>query len=385
MTRTGLDRLITERFQSLKGQRIALLCNQASVASDRRHVIDHFQQAQIDIQCVLGPQHGIWGHTQDNMVEWEGGYDQRTGQKFYSLYGKHREPSDEMLEKVDRLVVDLQDVGARYYTFIWSLALCMKACQRNGVPITVLDRPNPIGGMQAEGPILDPSFASFVGLHPLPIRHGLTIGEIAMHSKKNHYPNCELEVVKLEGWNRNQYFDETGLPWVMPSPNMPTLDTAIVYPGQCLLEGTNLSEGRGTTRPFETFGAPFIDAWKLCDALNDQKLGGAYFRPIQFQPTFQKFAGEVCQGAFIHVTDRETFRPVITTVAILQTIKNLWPNQFAWRQPPYEYEDTLLPIDIIAGTDRLRHFIENSSPLTEIEAWIDESNQTWQAHRAALI
>lgn len=376
MTRTGLDRLVSEDCKTLKNKQVAVLCNQASVASDCGHILDHLLKNRINIKRVFGPQHGIWGHTQDNMIEWEGYKDPRTSLNFVSLYGEQREPTDEMLVGVDALIVDLQDVGARYYTFTWTMALCMKACERNGIPIIVLDRPNPINGTTIEGPMLDIKFASFVGLHSIPIRHALTIGELAKFFKCDSYPNCDLQVVKMDGWNRTQYFDQTNLPWVMSSPNMPTLDTAIVYPGQCLLEGTNISEGRGTTRPFEIFGAPFIDAWQLCEEL--PTLGGVVFRPIQFLPTFQKYRGKICQGAFIHVTDRKIFRPVLTTIAILQTIKKLYPESFQWRKPPYEYETSLQPIDILAGSDKLRNFIDNSCSLGEIQSWVDESSQSWR-------
>ncbi len=368
MPATGLDVCIADGFAAFKRQTIALVCNQASIASDYRHVLDHLlKQGKTKIACVFGPQHGIWGHTQDNMVEWEGYTDPRTGLVFHSLYGEHREPTDAMLQGVERLVFDVPDVGARYYTFIWTLANSMKACERNGIPVTVLDRPNPIGGTQIEGPVLQSGFESFVGLHPLPARHGMTVGEIARHFQATHYPNCNLDVVPMLGWDRKSYQDETGLPWAMPSPNMPTVDTAVVYPGQCLLEGTNLSEGRGTTRPFEVFGAPWIDAHALTERLDRFKLPGARFRPYQFQPTFQKHAGEVCQGAFIHVLDRQSFKPVLTTVAILQAVHELYPSQSRWNDPPYEYETVKRPIDILAGNDWLRPAIEGLQPLGEIE------------------
>jgi uncharacterized protein YbbC (DUF1343 family) len=230
----------------------------------------------------------------------------------------------------------------------------------------VLDRPNPIGS-RVEGPVLQPGFESFVGLHPLPARHGMTVGEIATYFQSAFYADCELEVFELAGWEREMFLDETDLPWAMPSPNMPTVDTAVVYPGQCLLEGTNLSEGRGTTRPFEIFGAPWIDEWRLTERLNRLSLPGAYFRPYQFQPTFQKFTGEICHGAFSHVTDRPTFQPVSTTIAILLEVWSQWPDQAEWRQPPYEYEDKKLPFDILAGNDWLRPAIEEGTPLKTVQ------------------
>lgn len=366
----GLDRAIRDDFARWRGKRIGLVCNQASVAADYRHILDHILPRHADgtltIQAVFGPQHGIWGQTQDNMIEWEGYRDARTGLTFHSLYGQHREPTDAMLEGVEELVIDLADVGSRYYTFIWTMALCLKACERNGIPVTILDRPNPIDGVTVEGPVLEWDYASFVGLYPLPIRHGMTMGEVARHLRETEFPGVELSVVECEGWDRSLYLDETNFPWAMPSPNMPTVDTAVVYPGMCLMEGTNVSEGRGTTRPFEIFGAPFIDGWRLSERLNEQGLPGVYFRPYQFLPTFQKHAGQTCQGSFIHVRDRRQFRPFLTGCVILQTLYHLYPDQFAWNDPPYEYEDRLLPIDILLGNGELRIEIEEGSNLFNI-------------------
>lgn len=370
---TGLDACISDGFARFKGQAIALVCNQASVASDYVHALDHFlllhKSGELQIACALGPQHGIWGHTQDNMVEWEGYRDPRTGLLFHSLYGEHREPTSAMLQGVGRLVFDVPDVGARYYTFIWTLANCMKACAEHGVPVTVLDRPNPIGGAQVEGPVLKEEYASFVGLHPLPTRHGMTVGEIARYFQGVFYPKCELDVVNVQGWERAAYLDETSFVWAPPSPNMPTVDTAVVYPGQCLLEGTKMSEGRGTTRPFEVFGAPLIEAWEFTDRLNALGLAGVRFRPYVYQPTFQKFEGEVCQGAFIHVTDRRTFRPVLTSIAVLQEAAR--NDRFEWLAPPYEYEAEKMPFDILAGNAWLRGAIEGQEPLGKIKERMD--------------
>jgi uncharacterized protein YbbC (DUF1343 family) len=372
MPATGLDVCVRDGFKAFNGQRLGLVCNQASIARDYRHVLDHMLEKKVEVACVLGPQHGVWGHTQDNMVEWEGYTDSRTGLRFHSLYGEHREPTDAMLEGVERIVFDVPDVGARYYTFIWTLALSMKKCAEKEIPVTVLDRPNPIGGARVEGPVLQAGFESFVGLHPLPARHGMTVGEVARYFQSHFYPKCGLSVVEMQGWDRTMYQDETDLPWAMPSPNMPTVDTAVVYPGQCLLEGTNLSEGRGTTRPFEVLGAPWIDAYRLTERLDRFALPGVVFRPYQFQPTFQKFSGEVCQGAFVHVVDRRAFRPVLTTVVVLLAVRELWPDCFAWRQPPYEYEEVKLPIDILAGNAWLRESIDALRPLIEIEERMGE-------------
>jgi uncharacterized protein YbbC (DUF1343 family) len=247
------------------------------------------------------------------------------------------------------LMIDLQDVGSRYYTFVWTLYLSMRACERCGIAVVVLDRPNPINGVTTEGPMLDPNYESFVGMHPIPVRHGRTIGELAQQFRDEVFPKCELSVLPMKNWQRTMWFDQTGLPWVMPSPNMPTLETATVYPGMCLFEGTNISEGRGTARPFEIFGAPFIDAEKLCTELNALKLPGVFFRENYFQPTFQKFAGQLCAGAQIHVIDRERFQPFRAGVEIIKHIRNTYPEHFQWKQPPYEYEWKRLPIEILIG------------------------------------
>lgn len=376
---TGLDRCVADGFSRLGGKSIGLVCHQASVASDHVHVLDHLlplhRAGILKVQAVFGPQHGIWGHTQDNMVEWEGYIDPRTGLRFHSLYGEHRKPTPKMLEGVDALVFDVQDVGARYYTFIWTLALCLEACREAGTPVVVLDRPNPIDGVTAEGPGADPSFASFVGLYPLPVRHRMTVGEIGRYLAEVHFPGARVEVVETEGWDRRGGWSATGLPWALPSPNMPTPDTALVYPGQCLLEGTRISEGRGTTRPFEMFGAPYIDGWRLAAELEGLRLPGVRFRPIQFQPTFQKFKGEVCQGCFVHVTDAGEFRPVRTTVGILHTVARMWRDDYRWLDPPYEYEKDKLPIDILWGGSWLREGVDAGEPLQTIFQRMDDSAQ----------
>lgn len=374
-TRTGLDVLIQQDFNRLDGKNIAIVCNQASIAADCRHVLEHLLEAgNVKIQCAFGPQHGLWGHTQDNMIEWEGGRDLRFPFPIHSLYGERREPAEKDLKGVELFVVDLPEVGSRYYTFIWTMALCLKACERLGIPVLVLDRPNPIGGAQVEGPVGDKEFASFVGLYPLPVRHGMTMGEIARHLKSRYFPTVQLEIVEMQGWRRDMYFAETGLPWAMPSPNMPTPDTALVYPGGCLLEATNISEGRGTTRPFELFGAPFIDGFCLSKRLNALGLEGVYFRPVQFQPTFHKFAGEICEGAFVHVLDRAKFTPFLTYVAIFQEIVRLYGDSFAWNSPPYEYEYVKLPIDILAGNSWIRKAVETLTPLAELR---DRAQNEW--------
>jgi uncharacterized protein YbbC (DUF1343 family) len=338
--------------KELRGAKIGALLHPASVSSTLEHasrILEKFNGELFRIGALFGPQHGFLGQTQDNMIEWKGYEHPRLHIPVYSLYGEHREPTDQMLQDLDVLLVDLQDVGARYYTFIWTLYLCMHACEKRGLHVVVLDRPNPINGVTVEGPPIEKGYQSFVGMHPIPVRHGKTIGELATQFRDEAFPKCQLSILPMKDWKRATWFDQTGLPWVMPSPNMPTLDTATVYPGMCLLEGTNISEGRGTTQPFEIFGAPFVDAEKLCRQLNNLNLPGVFFRETYFQPTFQKFAGELCGGAQIHLLDRNVYRAFQTGVEIIRCIRKLNPEKFAWKQPPYEYEYEKLPIQILLG------------------------------------
>ncbi len=357
--KTGLEMMAATDFASLRGQRVGLLVHPASVDGQLRPTAELMTAAAtVELTAFFGPQHGILGQTQDNMIEWDGFTDRATGLPVYSLYGEHRKPSAKMLANVDTLVVDLQDVGARYYTFIWTMLLCLEACAEAGKKVVVLDRPNPIGGCHTEGTVLDPEYRSFVGLAPIPMRHGLTSGELAEFFVHWRKLTVDLEVVWMDGWRRDMDFVQTGLPWVLPSPNMPTLDTAWVYPGGCLLEGTALSEGRGTTRPFEIFGAPYIDPTQLVSQMNSWDLPGCHIRPLHFEPTFHKYAGEVCGGVQVHVTDTGCFESVATYTAAITAIGQLWPDDFAWKQPPYEYEADKLPIDILAGGTRWRKQVE---------------------------
>jgi uncharacterized protein YbbC (DUF1343 family) len=381
-TSTGLDLAHKLWPKDLKGARVGLVAHPASVNRKLEHAVDIFRGSKkFRLSTIFGPQHGILGQTQDNMIEWEGFRDPATGLPVYSLYGKTRKPRPEMLVDIDVLVIDLQDVGSRYYTFIWTMDFCMQACREARKTVVVLDRPNPINGRRLEGPVLKPEFASFVGLKPLPIRHGMTIGEIGEYLHHAYYPDLDFRVIPMQGWKRKAWFDQTDLPWVMPSPNMPTLDSALVYPGMCLFEGTNISEGRGTTRPFEIFGAPFIHSDAIVKILKEFKLPGVVFRPLSFQPTFQKHANTLCNGAQIHVTDREKFRPFKTGVAILKAIHNTYPRDFKWNQPPYEYEEINLPIDILAGTNRLRKEIEAWKALDEMEPWWKEEARQFEKIR----
>lgn len=379
---TGLDIFKKAWPKKLKGSRIGLLVHPASVNKRLEHAVNLLLKSEkLKLKALFGPQHGIRGETQDNMIEWEGFRDSKTGMPVYSLYGHTRKPGAAMLKDIDVLVIDIQDIGSRYYTFIWTMELCMKACLEMNKPVVILDRPNPIGGKIIEGPVLDTTYTSFVGQRPLPIRHGMTVGEIADYLKNKFYPSLDLHVIKMQGWKRKMWFNETALPWVMPSPNMPTPDTAIVYPGMCLLEGTNLSEGRGTTRPFEIFGAPFIEPDRLVKKLKEFKLAGVIFRPMYFLPAFQKHAGKLCGGAQIHITDRDKFKPFKTGVAILKAVHDIYPKQFKWKQPPYEYETEKMPIDILAGTDRLRKDIGKGESLKNMEVWWTEELRAFEKTR----
>lgn len=369
--KSGLEVLLESDAASLDGARVGLIVNPASIDSRLEHAADLFyQHPGIDLVALFGPQHGIRGETQDNMLEWQSFRDPKTGLPAYSLYGESRKPSAEMLADIDALVFDVQDVGTRVYTFVYTMALAMEAARENGKRFVVLDRPNPIGGIELEGNLHQSEFTSFVGMYPIPMRHAMTVGELALMFNNEFGIACDLEVIAMQGWRRERYYDEAGLPWVMPSPNMPTNDTAVVYPGAVMIEGTELSEGRGTTRPFEILGAPYVEPGCLVDELKRDNLPGVLFRPMHFQPTFHKYAGRTCGGIQIHVIKRLTFNPVITGVAIVSAIRRLYPADFAWKQPPYEYVYDKLPFDVINGTSRLREQIEADLPVAEIsESW----------------
>jgi len=370
--RLGSDVLLCSN--RLKGAKVGVVCNHASIDRAFLHVIDRVAMYEgVTLAAIFGPQHGFRSDVQDNMVETPHVDDRRRRVPVYSLYSETRQPTAEMLRGIDALIVDLQDVGARIYTYIYTMANCMRAAAKHGVPIIVCDRPNPIGGVAVEGASLRGGWESFVGQFPIPMRHGMTIGELAELFNNAFEIKAPLEVVEMQGWKREMYADETSLPWVMPSPNMPTLDSAIVYPGTVLFEGTMLSEGRGTTRPFELVGAPWIDAEPFAAAMNGASLPGAYFRPAGFEPTFQKHAKQPCGGCQIHVTDRSAFKPVVTGVALIEMFRRFNPSKFAWRQPPYEYEHDKMPIDILAGSDVFRQQIESGVPVSDIAAsWSDD-------------
>lgn len=381
----GSERLVTS--SRLKGLRVGVLANPASIDHSFTHVVDRLgQSADYTLAAIFGPQHGYHSNLQDNMIETPHTRDPRRRVPIFSLYSETREPTKEMLELIDVLVIDLQDVGSRIYTFIYTMANCLRAAARVGLPVIVCDRPNPIGGTQVEGPTLEAGFESFVGQFGMPMRHGMTVAELARLFNEHHGIGADLETVPMEGWSRDMYWDATGIPWVMPSPNMPTLDTAIVYPGTVLFEGTKLSEGRGTTRPFELIGAPWLDGEALAARMNRVELKGVHFRPVGFEPTFQKHARVPCGGCQIHVTARGAFAPVKVGVSLLRECFGSAPDRFGWRDPPYEYEHGKMPIDILAGSPQLRAQIEQQIPLDDIAAsWLPSESEFEEVRRPYLL
>jgi len=370
--RPGIEVLLRSHLNILKGSNIGAVVHPASILPNLRHTADALWNIKdFRLVALLGPQHGARGEKQDNMIE-SGFYrDPDTGIPVYSLYGDTRNPTEEMLQDIDTLLLDLQDVGSRVYTFIYTMAYCMEACARYRKRMIVLDRPNPINGRVCEGNLLVPQLQSFVGLYPIPMRHGMTIGELALMFNAEFDIHCDLTVIEMEGWRRDHWFDQTGLPWIQPSPNLPTLDSATVYPGMVLFEGTPISEGRGTTRPFELIGAPFIKSRSYADHLNGIGLPGVYFRPAYFQPTFNKWAEEMCGGVQVHVKDRKRFEPYLTGIAAISAIHSLYPESFKWRYPPYEYEFEKKPIEVICGSSEIPEMIEHDVP------W-DNIRQSWQ-------
>jgi uncharacterized protein YbbC (DUF1343 family) len=368
-TRLGVEVLLSEKIDLIRGRRVGLVCNQASVLPETfRHAADVFHEhPDIDLTTLFGPQHGIRGDVQYNMIETPHVKDSRTGIMVYSLYSEVREPTEEMLADLDVIVVDLQDVGCRIYTFIYTMANCMRAAKKFGKKVIVCDRPNPIGGNAVEGNITEDEFKSFVGQFELPTRHGMTIGELARMFNEHFGIGCDLDVVQMTSWSRDMWGDETGLPWVLPSPNIPDVDTCVVFPATVHVEGTELSEGRGTTLPFFLNGAPFIDPYAWAEVLRKFDFPGVAFREAYFRPTFCEFAGETCGGVQIHITDREAFTPVIVGIAMVKTAYEMYPDKFQWRQSAYEYVFDKNPFDVICGTDKVRKQIEHGASVKEIE------------------
>ena len=400
MTRvlTGLDALASDGGLRgrLVGGRVGLLCHPASVAADLTHIVDRFLQLGVRPTRLFGPEHGVRGDAQD-MIAVAAAAAARAGIPVSSLYGATIEsltPTRADLSDVDVLVIDLQDIGSRYYTYVWTMGLAMKAAAAAGVRVVVLDRPNPIGGVAVEGGPVEPGYESFVGLGSVPVRHGLTIAEMArlIAAGLTWGPppfreplDLELATVNMQGWRRDMAFEETGLPWVLPSPNMPTVDTALVYPGQCLFEGTNLSEGRGCTRPFEIVGAPFLDGYRWAEAVTKENLPGVSFRPLTLRPTFHKFANQPCGGVQLHVTDRRAFLPLRTGIALLAAARAQAPGEFAWRTKAYEFVEGTLAIDLLAGTHAVRDGIDQGTPVAQIVAPFAAFEREFLARRAPIL
>jgi uncharacterized protein YbbC (DUF1343 family) len=373
--RTGLQRLADGEVDLVRGKKIGLLANPTAVDRNYRHAIDVLQGIDgVELVALFGPEHGIRGDAQD-MISVGDAKDSQTGLPVHSLYGADEAslaPTPEMLAGIDTLVFDIQDIGTRYYTYAWTLVYAMRVCGELGIEIVVLDRPNPIGGIAVEGGAVESGFESFVGLCSIPNRHGLTVGELAGWAQDTQNISSTVHVVRAEGWQRDMMYADTGVPWVMPSPNMPTTDTALVYPGMCLVEGTELSEARGTTRPFELVGAPYIDGAALAESLAKEDLPGVSFRPVVFTPQFQKHARVACGGVQLHVTDSRSFRPYLTGVAFLRAAKMLYPDDFAWRTRAYEFVDTIPAVDLLAGSAALREGIDRGDSL-------DQLASTWSA------
>ena len=359
MVITGLESLLNEFPARLKGKSIGILCHASSVTKNFEHISEiFFKRQDCRLSALFGPQHGIHGQTQDNMIEWQSQKHPDFNIPLYSLYGTNRKPSPEMLEGLDAFIIDLQDVGARLYTYIWTVKLCMDACAEAGIPVWLLDRPNPVGKLPFDGPVLKKEYFTFVGGASIPLCHRMTLGEMALWIKEKYCQSCNLNVVWMKNWNRYSLFSETGLPWVLPSPNIPTLQTALVYPGNVLIEALNLSEGRGTTIPFELFGAPYINSEKLKENLKQRQISGCAFRSHDFIPTFHKFHDELCYGFQVHITDINSFKPVATTLEILDAIiETSEPDSLEFKMPPYEYEYNLMPFDILSGDSGMRKLL----------------------------
>jgi uncharacterized protein YbbC (DUF1343 family) len=375
MVTTGLEQLIKDFPSDLKGKNIGVLCHASSITRDFNHItVILNERKDCRLTAIFGPQHGIQGQTQDNMIEWQSVQHPLYRIPLFSLYGEHRKPTMEMLQNIEALIIDLQDVGARLYTYIWTVKLCIEACSEARIPVWILDRPNPIGAISCDGPVLKEEYFTFVGGAPIPLCHRMTIGEMAMLIKDKYYPAAELNIIWMKNWRRSSLFTETGLPWVLPSPNMPTVQSAIVYPGTVLIEALNISEGRGTTIPFELFGSPILDAHKLKKTLDSRKLKGVAFREHGFIPTFHKFSGEYCNGLQIHVTEPEIFKPVGTAIEIFDAIIEIsGKNTLVFKDPPYEYEHKLMPFDILSGDSGIRETLINRRSLKiEKERWAQE-------------
>ncbi len=382
---SGLEACLADPPDILKSGRFGLLMNQASV--DRHGQLACYLMENAFpgwLTTLFSPQHGFAGKQQANMIESRDSYHVELGLPVYSLYSDTRRPTEKMLRDIDCLVIDLQDVGTRVYTYIWTISYCLEACQQASLPVIILDRVNPIGGLQVEGPCLELDYASFVGRAAVPMRHALTIGELACWVNREMQIGANLEVIPVQGWERSRMFDQTGLPWIAPSPNLPSWENCLVYPGQVVLEATNISEGRGTDQPFRQFGAPFIQAASLLEQLSKLELPGVSWSPTTFQPTFDKWTGVACHGLVLQVTDPVAFRPYRTTLALIAEVARLWPDDFAWISPPYEYEMEKMPVDIVTGSDALRKAVSAGSVVADLDRLATGDQAAWWEETASI-
>jgi len=371
---TGLENFMDSSPRWMRGSRIGLLCNPASVDRKFSHASELFRQNfPNQLKALYSPQHGFFAEKQDNMIESDDMVHPSSKIPVFSLYGRTRIPEKTMLDPIDILIIDLQDVGTRVYTFIYTVSYCLEAAKKYGKKVVVLDRPNPVTGTMTEGNLLSRECASFVGRYPIPMRHGLTIGEFSLLINHDHHIDADLEVIPMRGWKRSMFFQDTGLPWIPPSPNLPSPASAMVYPGQVLWEGTNVSEGRGTTLPFEIFGAPFVNPERMRSTLDANKFPGITLRPVVFEPTSNKWNGVACKGFQIHVTNPYEFMPYVTTLRLLQAVILHHGDRFQWKAPPYEYEFERQPIDLIIGDPAIRRRVENLDDIDQIEkSWSED-------------
>ena len=367
----GIDRLCKDNFKPIRGMKVGLLTNISCCDSALRPTISILQKSnEIKLKTIFAPEHGLFTALQDQVGAPDTRY--RGRHKVLSMYGPRRKPQMQALKSLDIVVIDLPDIGTRYYTFLWSAMLMIEAAAKARKKILILDRPNPLGGTKVQGPMIDPGFQSFVGLYSVPVRHGMTIAEMCNMLSKLYELPADIQIVSMKGWQRNTYGDELDMPWTLPSPNMPSMSTALVYPGMCLFEGTNISEGRGTTKPFELLGAPWINPDDLALILQKYRIPGAAFRPAYFKPTFSKFRNQLCGGIQVYVTNRRTFDPILTGLHIIKTIHDMYPGDFQWRRPPYEYEKEKMPFDILIGNQWVRKDIQTKKSIKAIE-------KKWQA------
>ena len=371
LIRTGLETLYTAKPDCLKDRRLGLLANPASVDHTFTHakdVINALFPGQL--KALFSPQHGFFAEKQDNMIESGHAWDPELDIPVFSLYSDTRIPTPDMFAPIDTLIIDIQDVGTRVYTFIYTISYCLETAAALGKSVVILDRPNPVGGTQVEGNMLEPDCASFVGRFPIPMRHGLTVGEISQYFNDAFDIGCDLTIIQMDGWKRDMYWQDTGLAWIAPSPNLPTPFSAMVYPGQVIFEGTNISEARGTALPFEQFGAPYVDALAIKQRIGNS-LPGIFLRPVCFEPTSGKWAKQVCRGFHIHITDRQAYKPYLSALVFVQQILKSHPDDFKFKTPPYEYEYERLPMDLILGSTSVRKALEDTADIRDIE-------QTWQ-------